>query len=176
MRRPSFEGWVTRELSYLSGEGTINLRRLAYLAQASNPRLRERLVLYAIATGKEERLRSFLYREDIIEELTTLSQELRGKDFNNPAILSELQLPSRYMKALLSFKAAFQKIDTRNESKKLRWEKSVQLQREKGVPNTQICQYLNLDAGNVNTYLKHGAVEKLSLENATKIMKYLYSL
>lgn len=152
------------------------MRRLAYLAQTSKPRLQERLVLYAIAAGKVERLRSFLYREDFLEELAALSQMLREKNLDDPAILDEVQLPDRYEKALLSFKAAYQRIDTRNESKKLRWEKSVQLQKEKGVPNSQISHYLNLDAGNVNTYLKHGAIEKLSLDNATRIMKYLHSL
>ena len=176
MRRPDFKGWVARELSYLSGESTLNLRRLAFLAQTSAPRLRERLVLYAIATGKTERLQSFLFREDLIEELDTLAQELRGKNLDDPGVFNEVQLPNRYKKALLSYKAAYQKIDTSNESKRLRWEKSIQLQKEKGVPNAQICRHLNLDAGNVSAYMKHGATEKLSLENATRIMKYLYML
>jgi len=176
MRRPDFRGWVTRELSYLSGEDTLSLRRLAYLAQTTKPRLQERLVLYAIATDQIERLQSFLYREDLIQELDTLSQKLKGKNLDDPTALSKTRLTDRYRKALLAYKAAHDAIDTRNNSKKLRWEKSTQLQNEKGVSNAQICRNLDLDAGNVSAYMKHGAIDKMSLENTTRIMKYLYSL
>jgi len=72
MRRPNFKGWVSRELVYLSGENTLNLRRLAALAQDTIPRLRERLILYAIATGQVGRLKSYLYREDFVHELDAL--------------------------------------------------------------------------------------------------------
>jgi len=176
MRRPKFRGWVTRELAYLSGERTLNLRRLAYLAQTSEPRLRERLVLYAIATAQVERLSSYLYREDMINELEELAGMLRGRNLDDPTGFEETNLPPRYQKALMSYKTAYTRIDTRNDSKRLRWEKSTQLQKEKGVSNARIAQDLNLDPGNVNSYLKHGATERFSLENATRIMKYLYSL
>ena len=176
MRRPSFRGWVTRELAYLSGENTLNLRRLAFLAQTTEPRLRERLVLYAIATARVERLKDYLYREDMIDELDKINEKLKKHDFDNPEGYDVANLPLRYQKALMSFKSAYQRIDARNSSKKLRWEKSVLLQKEKGVPTARIYQDLNLDPGNVNSYLKHGATEKLSLENATRILKYLYSL
>ena len=35
------------------------------------------------------------------------------------------------------------------------------------------CKALGLDLGNVNAFLKDDAVERVSLENATRIMKYL---
>jgi len=176
MRRPNFRGWVTRELAYLSGENTLNLRRLAYLAQTSEPRLRERLILYAIATTQTERLKSYLFRENMINELDELTGILTGHDFDDPEGFEATNLPPRYRKALISFKSAYARIDTRNDSKRLRWEKSIQLQKEKGVSNARIAQDLSLDPGNVNSYLKHGATERLSLQNATRIMKYLYSL
>jgi len=176
MRRPSFRGWLSRELKYLSGENTLNLHRLAYLAQASNARLWERLALYAIAVNQTARLKGYLYQEELIDDLNSLAFILNGVDLGNLNWIDSVQLPPRYEKALLSYKAAYQRIDTRNESKKLCWKKSVQLQKEKGVSNSQIYYYLNLDAGNTNAYLKNGDIDKVSLENATKIMKYLYSL
>lgn len=176
MRRPKFRGWVTRELAYLSGENTLDLRRLAYLAQTTEPRLRERLILYAIAAAQVERLGNYLYREDMISELEELAGILRGHDFDDPEGFDEIDLPPRYQKALMSYRSAYTRIDSRNDSKRLRWEKSIQLQKEKGVSNARIAHDLNLDPGNVNSYLKHGATERFSLENATKIMKYLYSL
>ena len=176
MRRPNFKGWVTRELSYLSGEDTLKFRRLSFLAQTSVPRLRERLILYAVEINRVDKLRNYLFQVEMLEELNELAQVLDGQDLNDPSLVEKVQLPSRYSKALQSFRVAYNRIDSRNESKKLRWEKSIQLQKEKGVPSSQIYSFLNLDAGNVNTYLKHGAIDKISLENATRIMKYLYSL
>ena len=173
MRRPNFKGWVSRELTYLSGENTLNLRRLAYLAQSRIPRLWERLALYAIGTGKTQRLKDYLYRAEKIEELNTLASKFEGMDFNDPEIAHRVQMPDRFKKALLSFKAAYEKVDTRNESKKLRWEKSVELQKKKGISTTLICKALGLDVGNISAYLKHAAIDRVSLEKATDIMKYL---
>ena len=176
MRRPNFKGWVTKELLYLSAENTLNLRRLSFLAQSTVPRLWERLVLYAIATNQVTRLTSFLHREDMIAELATIHKLAEGFDFNDPESNGRLQLPPRYKKALLSYKAAYQNIDTRNASKKLRWEKSVELQKKKGISTTQICEALGLDIGNVTAYLKRSDINRVSLEKATDIMKYLYTV
>lgn len=175
MRRPNFKGWVTRELAYLSGENTLNLRRLAFLAQDKEPRLWERLALYTLATGQTERLKSFLYRDELVEELDTLAGEAGGFDYNNPDGIESLEMPLRYKKALLSYKAAYQKIDSRNESKKLRLKKIVELQKKKGISTAQVCRALGLDAGNVSAYLKKAEIDRISLENATAILKYLHS-
>jgi len=175
MRRPNFKGWVSRELSYLSGENTLNLRRLAFLAQNSIPRLWERLVLYAISTFQVERLKSFMYREEMILELDYLSAVFDGFDFNSAENTGNLQMPPKFKKVLLSYKAAYQKIDTRNESKKLRWKKTVELQKKKGLSTAQICKTLDLDIGNISAYLKNKDLDRISLEKATEIMKYLHA-
>jgi len=175
MRRPNFKGWVSRELLNLSEENTLNLRRLAFLAQNKTPRLRERLVLYAIETGQAERLRCFLYKKEMIDELKTLDKVLKGKNLNDPDIFQSIQISDRYKKAFLSYKAAYEKNDARNESKKLRWEKSVELQKRKGISTAQICSALGLDTGNISAYLKRADIDRISLEKATDIMKYLYA-
>ena len=176
MRRPNFVGWVSRELRYLSGENTLNLRRLAFLAQNNVPRLWERLVFYTIATCRVDRLKTFLYRDDLAAELDEICEKVGSANFNDPCSAEHLQLPPRYDKVLLSYKAAYRKIDARNASKMLRWEKSVEIQKKKGVSNAQICQALGLDAGNINAYLKYAQIDRVSLEKATDIMKYLYSI
>jgi len=176
MRRPSFKGWVSRELVYLSGENTINLRRLAFLAQNSEPRLWERLVLYAITTDQASRLRGYLYRGEMIAELDVIIEQVKGLDFNYPDNIENLQLPPRYQKAMHSYAAAYHRIDIRNASKKLRWQKSVDLQKKKGISNAEISRSLGLDAGNINAYLKYADINRISLETATEIMKYLYSV
>jgi hypothetical protein len=167
---------VSRELKYLSGEETLNLRRLAYLAQGSTPRVRERLVLYALATGQSCRLKSILYDERMVDELATVEEVLQAVDFDNPGELHWASLPLRYKKALDSFKAAYHAIDTKNESKRLRWERTVRLQKEKGVSNAQIYQALEINAGNVNAYLKNGDIDRVTLDTATNIMKFLFAV
>ncbi|MCL1895508.1 MAG: hypothetical protein FWG03_03075 [Clostridiales bacterium] len=173
MRRPCFKGWVSRELAYLSGENTLNLRRLAFLAQGAAPRLRERLVLYAIATDKALRLKGFLYREDMIAEVDMLAKTLNGVDLDDPGQAECLALPDRYRKALLSYKTAYRQLETRNASKMLRREKSVELQKKKGISTARICRALGLDPGNTSSYLRDAEIDRVSLEKATDILRYL---
>jgi hypothetical protein len=137
--------------------------------------LRERLVLYAVATGQSARLASFLYDERMIDELAAVERALQTVDLDNPDGLHRASLPPRYKKALDSFRAAYHAIDTRNESKRLRWERTVRLQKEKGISNAQIYQALGINAGNVNAYLKNGDIDRVTLDTATSIMKFLFA-
>ena len=105
-----------------------------------------------------------------------MAKQLGGIDLNDFLAAEQLELPNRYAKVFRSFQAAYQRVDTKNESKKLRWIKTIELKKQKGVTVTQISKALNIDVGNINAYLKHGEIDRLSLEKATKIMKYLYSL
>ena len=179
MRRFSFKGWLAKELRYLSGEDTLNLRRLAYLAQGPQPRLRERLVLYAVANGMAERLRGYLYDERLIAELDVVDAELGRRNISNPDCLKGAELssiPSRYSKAISSFMSAYYSIESRNESKRLRWQKTVQLQKRKGISNAKIYQALGYNPGNINAYLKHGDIARVTLGTATEIMEYVMTL
>jgi site-specific DNA-cytosine methylase len=172
MRRPHFKQWLSRELKYLSGEDTIALRRLAYLAQTSVPRLRERLILYAIATNRAERLKNFLYDSNYLEELETIRRVIGNNDAHALDKKTRTSLPARYQKAISSFNAAYRQIDTLKESKRLRWQRTVRLQKEKGISNADIYKQLGLDPGNVNAYLKNGDMDRVTLNTATTIMKY----
>jgi hypothetical protein len=176
MRRPNFVGWVSRELKYLSGEDTLNLRRLAWLAQGKTPRLRERVVLYAIATKRIEKLRSYIYDETWMDELDIVEKNLQPGDFNDLDDTEMNRLPDRYRKAIKSYQVAYNKINVRNSSKHMRWGKTVKLQKMKGVSNADIYRGLDLDAGNINAYLKNGDIDRVSLSTATEIMNHLMAL
>jgi hypothetical protein len=176
MRRFTLKGWLARELKYLSGEETLNLRRLAYLAQGPCPRLWERLVLYTVVKGQAKQLRAYLYDERLIEKFEAVNFTLSGANLNDPESWDTDALPERYKKALSSFRSAYHSIDTRNKSKRLRWQKTIQLQRQKGVSNAEIYQALGFDAGNINAYLKHGDIDRVTLDAATDIMKYVMTL
>jgi hypothetical protein len=133
-------------------------------------------MLYAVVKGQEEQLRGYLYDERLVKEFETVLFILCGANFNNPESLDTGGLPERYKKVLSSFRSAYHSIDTRNKSKRLRWQKTVQLQRQKGVSNAEIYQALGIDAGNVNAYLKHGDIDRVTLNTASDIMKYVMAL
>ena len=176
MRRPTFERWIQRQLLNLTNTESFNLRKLAALAQKDNPRLREPLLLYAHETGKLERLFSYIWKNDLLESYNSVAKLIANKDLTEVSLREqEIEgLPREYKKFLSSYRIAHQKPENTNESKKLRWERSRALQLEKGISTAEIYRSLELNPGNVNAYMKHGALDKLSLKNATNIMKYLY--
>ncbi|MEG0759484.1 MAG: hypothetical protein RR505_13825, partial [Raoultibacter sp.] len=174
-----FEGWITKELRYLSGGSSLNLRKLTALSQDSLPRLVEPLLLYAIQTGKVDALLSFVWREEIRASYSNALAILGDCSDLGTLALSDsnsVVLPREYGKYLTSYRTAYNKPETDAESKRMRWERSRDLQLKKGVSNAAIYNALGLNPGNVNAYMKHGALDKVSLQNSTAIMKYLYAL
>lgn len=179
MRRPTFERWIAREIQHLSGSDSLNLRKLAAMAQDSTPRLVEPLFLYAFETGKIEALLDYLWRDDVRASYKYVLEMLEDQDSMQATALSEGGLgllPRDYSKHLASFRAAYNRPETDAESKRMRWERSRDLQLKKGISNADIYNALGLNPGNVNAYMKHGALDKVSLQNSTDIMKYLYAI
>ncbi|MCL2332660.1 MAG: hypothetical protein FWC54_04145 [Actinomycetia bacterium] len=176
MRRPTIERWLRRELIRLSGLDSFNLRKLAAHAQKDAPRLIEPLLLYAYATGCLDRLLDCIWREDVRDSYQTAIGILSGKDLSAIALQKQDadKLPREYQKFLNSYRTAYLKPENDRESKLLRWKRSRALQQEKGIGTSEIYHALGLNAGNVNAYLKHSDLGKVSLEHATAIMKYLY--
>ena len=68
MSRLTFPGWLKLELARMSGSKTINLHKLAILAQEDNSRLAEPLLLYAMETGAAPRLMSYISDRHIEQE------------------------------------------------------------------------------------------------------------
>lgn len=60
-----------------------------------------------------------------------------------------------------------------NHSKELMRNKVVKLQNAKGVSNYRLYADLGLNPGNFNAWLKHGNLNKVSLETARRTLKYL---
>lgn len=179
MRRPTFSRWISKEIRHLSGNDSLNLRKLASRAQSSSPRMIEPLLLYAIETKKTQALLDLVWREDIRVSYENVLAALRDYESIQSMALSEEDfafLPREYGKFLSSYRAAYRKPETDAESKRLRWERSRDIQLKKGISNAEIYKALGLNPGNVNAYMKHGALDKVSLQNSTDIMKYLYSL
>ena len=176
MSRLTFIGWLKLDLMRMSGSKTVSIHKLAALAQEDNSRLAEPLLLYAMETNAVPRLIVYIRDKQLIDEYQ-LVQEICGERSILDLDENEReQLPWSYQKLLANWNSAELKSINIEKSKQMRLERSLQLKAEKGVSNAQIYQALNLNRGNTNAYFKHGDTSKLSLENATGIMKYLYSL
>lgn len=161
----------------LSGLERFSLRMLAAMAQGSHARLVEPLFLYCYTAGRLASLRELLYQGDIAEEYQHVEDLLVGQDLF-ALVLSEKAaeiLPAAYAKHLVSYAAAYHRQDTDAESKRLRQQRCISLQLQKGISTAVLCKALGLDPGNVCAFLKHGDLGRLTLNDATALMKYLAS-
>ncbi len=73
MQRLTFKGFLSTYVAYLSGADTLDPVRLAALAR-TRPRLRAPLVLWAVETGRAERL------EHLLADDPSLVAELRATE------------------------------------------------------------------------------------------------
>jgi len=176
MSRLTFIGWLKLELMRMSGSKSVSIHKLAALAQEDNSRLAEPLLLYAMETNAAPRLMAYIKDERLIEEYQLVQEICGERSILDLEKEQGSQLPWSYQKLLANWDAAEMKSENIEKSKQMRLERSLQLKAEKGVSNAQIYRALNLNRGNTNAYFKHGDASKLSLENATRIMKYLFSL
>ncbi|MDR1184544.1 MAG: hypothetical protein LBK67_07085 [Coriobacteriales bacterium] len=169
-------GWLKSELTRMSGQNTLNICKLATLAKNENPRLYEPLLIYAMETGALDRLLFCIEDEKRKEEYLRVAGLCGDCGIVALTEYEIKSLPWDYRKLLLTWKAVEGKRQRIERSKRLRLERTQKLQKLKAVSNVQIYRTLNLNPGNTNAYLKHGDLSKLSLNNATRIMKYLYAL
>ena len=176
MSKLTFLGWLKLELARMSGSKTVNIHKLATLAQEINSRLAEPLLLYASEIDVVSRLMSYIKDDQLLEEYQLVLNICKKKSILKLSEKQREQLPWNYQKLLKSWKAAEMKQVNIDRSKHLRLQRSLQLKEEKRIPASQIYHALDLNPGNTNAYIKNHDISKVSLENATKIMKYLYSL
>jgi len=176
MSRLTFPGWLKLELQRMSGLKTISIHKLAILAQEENSRLAEPLLLYAIETDAVPRLMSYIKDRQIRQEYRNILDECGDTSILELNEEEKESLPWSYRKLLNNWRAAEGRAQHIENSKRMRLERSLQLMKEKDISNAQVYQALDLNPGNTNAYLKHQDTSKLSLENATRIMKYLYAM
>ena len=136
------------------------------------------MLLYAHAEKKTDLVCGLLWSGKLKDEYRCVSAALESVDWADVGSLGEARenLPREYAKFVDSFLAAYAEPESRAASKRLRWQRSREEQLRKGVSTTEICRALGLNIGNVNAYLKDGTLDKVSLSNATKIMKHLMAL
>ncbi|NPD31361.1 hypothetical protein HLV37_05725 [Eggerthellaceae bacterium zg-1084] len=146
----------------------FSFTKLSHALESGNERLKPYLFLYAYEAGQTDRLRDCLKKEALRAELERIVQIMGGRPVQELALRGTplRLLPAAYQECLDAFDAAYHAPEMLAEQKRTLWEETIQLQREKGITNSMLYQQLKLNPGNANAYLKDGAVEKLSIDNA----------
>jgi hypothetical protein len=175
MSKLTFAGWLKIQINHMSDTSTLSLSNLAQIADESQPRLYPFILCYAIETNAVKHLFKCVSDKDILTEYEAVARISNGKSLVALSQTKRKKLPWSYNKLLASWDAAYNMPKTVNDSKKLRWRTSKKLQNDKRISNACVYKALGLNKGNVNAYLKYGDTSKVSLDNATAIMKYLYA-
>ncbi len=176
MRELTFAGFLKSYVRKLSEAETNNISKLIEEAAESNPRLREPLFLYALATDKMAVLLRAAKDPTLYLEYKSLADK-----YEKTELIELLQDPfsplrEEYKKVWGSYLSKKNKVKTDNHSKELMRSRILKLQKVKCVSNYRIYTDLGLNPGNVNAWLKHGAPDKVSLPVARKAVKYLENI
>ena len=169
MRKLTFKGFLAKYVKGLSYSDTLDLKTLSAEA-ADNHRLRAPLVLYAMMAGKDALLRKYLDGTIYGGKLCDMLSYMQGRDIER--MLEDRQAPEEYLKAWDSFKASRAAPGREKELKAAMRKKILRLQEEKRCSNYRIYKDLNLNPGNVNSWLKHGDGSKVSYRTAERIVDY----
>ena len=175
MRQITFPGFTKQYVVSLSHAGTTAIYTLTREAATQNLRLREPLLLYALANGQEKVLMTAARNTVLAEYYGNLLEK-----YNYDAMLSALRdqdpsLPQEYQKVWASYLSVSRKGERDQRVKGLLREKILQTQQEKRISTYRICRDLGLNNPNVNCWLKNGRDEKVSLDTARRIFDYLQS-
>jgi hypothetical protein len=173
MRPLTFRGFLKRYVQELAGEKTLSLRRLVKIAAINEPRLREPLYLYAAETdqidrllllGKNSKLEPIYKPIKSLESTRGLIQLVQNND---------ARVPERFRRVWRSYQSLCNRHQSEQHTKTLMHKRIRHLQTEKHITSYQLHRDLGLNAGNLNAFLKHGDVSKLSLQTARRILHYL---
>lgn len=175
MRRPTFDRWAKREALRAANARAFSFKNLAGALQDGCADLKAPLFLYAYETDDLDRLFRYIRDATLADEFRRVENVLGGRPAEKLALRGTPMrlLPGEYQACLDAFALAFRAPERLEAEKRALWEKTVSAQRRKSIPNSEVYQRLHLNPGNVNSYLKDGAVEKLSLENARIILEFV---
>ena len=172
MQKLTMKGYLSGYVKYLSGLNTNSIKKLAGEAK-TNHRLREPLFLYACCTNKVDLLLDYTKGSDLGGKYANVAMR-----FDFPEILTALDtentlLSEGYQKCYNSYKSCRDMVLTHNRKKLLMHNKIKELQHAKNITAYRIYTDLKLNASNVNAFIKHGSVDKLSVDKVRMILQYL---
>lgn len=176
MKPKMFVSYLSSYVKKLSKHYTLDLKTLEREVNA-NMRLSEVVSLWLLFSNDKQK--TLLRYKNTLPNLWNLYQQTRLKysGLNTANVVS-------YVHSLDSFdplrKAyeAYQSTEyfSIKKQKKLFREQILRLQKLHQVTNYRLYTDLNLNHGNINDFLKNNRLEKLSLKNTKRMLKYLNAL
>lgn len=173
MRELTFQGFLTRYVKQLSQQETGSFYKLAAQASLQNPRLREPLFLYALYGQKVDVLLRAAKDADLQREYRRMAERFTAEAMTKALEEGAQEVPEGYHKVWRSYISRKNRGRSDDHTKELMRQKVKRLQEKKGVTNYRIYTDLKLNPGNLNTWLKHGNGDKVSLDTARKTLRYV---
>jgi len=172
MRTLTFRGFLKEYIKELSLCRSTNLTKIVNELHR-NPRLREPVILYSILFDKQSILLEKIKDDDKI--IVLINKYDKDSLLNNLSNYSE-DLEVEFIKVWKSYISKRNKPQNVNHTKELILNKIYENKKIKNISNYRIYKDLNLNHGNINSWLKNGECDKVSLETARKVLKYTEEL
>lgn len=166
----TFEGFLKGYCRELSGQQSLNFRKLVKRATADAPRVAEPLFLLALAQGKAEYVLS-LSEDSWMEEGYRDVFSLYGQAGSLASLCAGDKLPNRYANVWRAYRGMKEKPVADRRVNALMRKRTLKALEESGVTRYSICRDLHLNKGNVYAYLA-GDDSKVSRKTARRIMEY----
>lgn len=173
MQELTFKGFLARYVRELSKSNTNSLYKLAEEASGDNPRLKAPVLLFALYSGKQTVLLQAAKDQNLLAEYQKMVSQYSVDMMTRMLEDNDSALPNEYHKVWRSFQTQKNRGQSDDHSKELMRLKVKRLQEQSGVSNYRIYTDLNLNPGNVNSWLKHGVADKVSLKTARMILHYV---
>ena len=172
MRALTLHGFLSQYVRALSPTDAGSLYKLSREAVA-NPRLREPLFLYAVASDKADFLLQATKDDQLNAEYANMLASYDRASLFHALESGDPMLPEGYRKVYKSYVSVRDRARTESHTKELLRKKIRRLQNDKKVSNYRIYTDLSLNHGNLNAYLKNGDLTKVNLETARRVAEYL---
>lgn len=169
MRELTFQGFLKNYIKELSISNSLDSNKLVLEIQ-KNPRLKEPLYLYSIVSNRQSRLKQLLENN---VDYNNLLRMLINHNLYDLLDSNKSNLGNEYMKVWKSYLSKRNKPQSINHTKGLILNKVNENKKLKNISNYRIYTDLKLNHGNINAWLKNGECDKVSLETARKVLKYV---
>lgn len=165
MRQLTFKGFLQQYIKELSLANTLSLSRLNQMAK-DNPRIVEPVALYVVL---------YLRKQDRTALTASCFDKLLSGVNNSAQLLRQLETnsaPIEFQRVYQAFLVKRNKHVRDNKTKLLMCEQIQKLQKKKSFSTYRLYTDLGMNHGNVNAFLKHSDVSKVSLNAARTMLHY----
>lgn len=165
MRRLTFKGFLQQYIKELSLTNTLSLSKLNQMAE-DNPRIVEPVALYVVL---------YLRKQDRAALAASCFDELLSGVNNSAQLLRQLETntaPIEFQRVYQAFLVKQNEHSRDNKTKLLMCEQIRRLQKEKSFSTYRLYTDLAMNPGNVNAFIKHSDVSKVSLNAARTMLRY----